>query len=31
MYTTWELFFQFCMMILAMISLVVSIYNNKKR
>lgn len=31
MYMTWELFFQFCTVILAIIGLVVSIFNNKKR
>ena len=31
MYMTWEVFFQFCTVILAIIGLVISIHNNKKR
>ena len=31
MYMTWELFFQFCAIIVAIIGLVISIHNNKKR
>lgn len=31
MYMTWEAFFPFCMVIVSVISLVVSIYTNKKR
>jgi len=31
MYMTWEVFFQFCMLVLAVISLVISIHNDKKR
>ena len=31
MYMTWNVFFQFCTVIIATISLVVSIYHNKKR
>ena len=31
MYMTWETFFQFCTILVAIIGLVVSIYSNKKR
>ena len=31
MYMTWEVFFQFCAIIVAIIGLVISIYHNKKR
>ena len=30
MYMTWEMFFQFCTIIVAIIGLIISIYNNKK-
>ncbi len=31
MYMTWEVFFQFCTILVAIIGLVISIYNSKKR
>ncbi len=31
MYMTWELFFNFCTIIISIIGLVVSIYNNNKK
>ena len=31
MYITWETLFLFCSIIIALISLVINIYNNKKR
>ncbi len=30
MYMTWEVFFQFCTVILAIIGLVISIHNKKR-
>ena len=30
MYMTWEMFFQFCTVIIAMVGLIVSIFNKKK-